>query len=456
MDKFMLETRSADKKGRSSGPTSEERPSSRISGFYRMSVAERLELLIENDVLDEQDAALLRGRSAGLDVEMANQMVENTIGVLELPLGLGLNFLINDRDYLVPMAVEEPSIIAAVSHVAKLTRSSGGFSAQYQGSTMIGQVQVVGCEDWEKAKTDIEAAEEQLVEAANALQPKMVERGGGVCGVEVRMLDKGPYQQMLVVHILVDTCDAMGANFINTVAEGVAPMIEELSGGRVFLRILSNLADHRKVRATCRIPFEDLAWKSYSGQEVAEGIELASQFAEADPYRAATHNKGIMNGIGAVCIATGNDWRALEAGAHAYCARDGSYKPMATWRVEEGHLVGELEIPLAVGTVGGPIRLHPTVQLAHKVLRIEGAGELAEVMGAVGLAQNMGALKALATEGIQRGHMSLHARSVAATAGAEPDELEAVVRILIEEDDVKVHRARQILAEMREENICAE
>ncbi len=427
----------------------EDRPVSRIPGFYKMSLSERLALLVDAGVLDEQDAALLCDRNAGLDVEVANQMVENTIGVLELPMGLGLNFLINGRDYLVPMAVEEPSIIAAVSHVAKIARRSGGFEARCEGSTMIGQIQVVGCDDWDKARQAIEEARPELMEVADSLHPKMAERGGGVRGVEVRMLDEGDYQRMLVVHILFDTCDAMGANLINTVAEGVAPMIEEITGGRVFLRILSNLADRRRVRAECRIPIADLEWKSYSGREVAEGIQLASEFAEADPYRAATHNKGIMNGIGAVCVATGNDWRALEAGAHAYCARDGKYRPMATWRAEEDHLVGVLELPMAVGTVGGTIRLHPKVQLAHKILRVDGAAELAEVMGAVGLAQNMGALKALATEGIQRGHMSLHARSVAATAGAGADEIDEVVRRLIEEDDVKVHRAREILEENR-------
>ena len=429
----------------------EERPSSRIAAFYRMSLSERLSLLMERGVIDEQDAALLRGRSAGLDAEMANQMVENTIGVLELPLGLGLNFVINEKDYLVPMAVEEPSIIAAVSHVAKIVRRSGGFEARCEGSTMIGQVQVVGCEDWGAAEKALLEAKPRLMAEADSLHPKMVERGGGVRDLEVRLLDEGDYRRMLVVHVLYDTCDAMGANLINTVAEGLAPSIEELTGGRVFLRILSNLADRRKVRATCRIPVEHLKWKSFDGMEVAEGIALASEFAASDPYRAATHNKGIMNGIGAVCVATGNDWRAIEAGAHAYCGRGEGYKPMATWEVDGDHLVGELELPMAVGTVGGPIRLHPTVQLAHKILRVDGADELAEVMGAVGLAQNMGALKALATEGIQRGHMSLHARSVAATAGATEEELEEVVSRLIDEDEVKVHRARQILVELRNE-----
>ena len=449
MDNNMLETRDEQRdKERRRGCRDDGRPGSRIPGFYRKSLAERLDLLVERGVLDEQDAALLRGRNAGLDPEMANQMIENTIGVLELPLGLGLNFRINDCDYLVPMAVEEPSIIAAVSHVAKIVRQSGGFEAECEGSTMIGQIQVVGCDDWEAAREAVEEARPELMEAADAMHPKMVDRGGGVRDIEVRSIDDGDYRRMMVVHVLIDTCDAMGANLVNTVAEGLAPMIEELTGGQVFLRILSNLADRRRVNARCRIPVEDLDWKSYSGREVAEGIELASEFASADPYRAATHNKGIMNGIGAVGVATGNDWRALEAGAHAYCARDGNYGPMATWRVDGDELVGELELPMAVGTVGGPIRLHPTVQLAHKILDVDGADELAEVMGAVGLAQNMGALKALATEGIQNGHMSLHARSVAATAGARPDELETVVEQLIDGDEIKVHRAREILADL--------
>ncbi len=425
------------------------RPSSRIAGFYRMSLEERLECLVSRGVISRDDQRLLANRQGGLTPAMANQMVENTIGVLELPLGLGLNFSINDKDYIVPMAVEEPSIIAAVSHVAKIARDAGGFEADCDESLMIGQIQVVGVSDLEVARARVLGAKDELVEQANCLQPAMYARGGGVRDIEVRILDEGKYRAMLVVHVLIDTCDAMGANLINSVVEALAPRIEELTGGSVFLRILSNLADQRLARARCRIPFEMLGWKGFSGREVAEGIELASQFAEVDPYRAATHNKGVMNGIGAVCLATGNDWRAIEAGAHAYCSRDGGYAPMAVWRVEDEHLVGELEIPLAVGTVGGPIRLHPTVQLAHKVLRITSARELAEVMAAVGLAQNMGALKALATEGIQRGHMALHARSVAATAGASDAEIEEVVKLLIETGEIKVRGAQQIIARMR-------
>ncbi|MFW5967420.1 MAG: hydroxymethylglutaryl-CoA reductase, degradative, partial [Persicimonas sp.] len=345
--------------------------------------------------------------------------------------------------------VEEPSVIAAVSHCAKIVRRAGGFESSCKSNVMIGQVQVVGCEDFQAARANVLEARDEIVEAANAFEPKMVERGGGCKDLEVRILDQGDYQKMLVVHLHIDAVDAMGANLINTMAEGVAPRIEELTGGRVFLRILSNLADKRLVRSRCKIPFEHLEWKGYSGREVAEGIASASEFAETDPYRATTHNKGIMNGISSVCIATGNDWRAIEAGAHAYCARDGQYRPMAIWYVEDEHLVGELELPMQVGTVGGPIRLHPTVQLVHRILRVESASELAEVMGAVGLAQNLGALKALATEGIQRGHMSLHARSVAATVGAKSDEMAELIDRLIDDGDIKVSRAEELLAEMR-------
>jgi hydroxymethylglutaryl-CoA reductase len=428
----------------------EARPTSRISGFYRMSLDERLACLRDEGIIDSDDARLLAERAGGLERETANKMVENCIGVFELPLGLGLNFTINDTDYVVPMAVEEPSVIAAVSHCAKIVRKSGGFDSSCESNVMIGQIQVVGCSDFEAAKESVLAHRAELVEMANKFEPNMVARGGGAKDIEVRILDEGDYRKMLVVHVLIDAVDAMGANLVNTMAEGIAPRVEELAGGSVFLRILSNLADKRLVRSSCKIPFEDLAWKGYSGEQVAKGIAAASEFAETDPYRATTHNKGIMNGISSVCIATGNDWRAVEAGAHAYCARDGQYRPMAVWYVEDDCLVGELEVPMQVGTVGGPIRLHPTVQLAHRVLRIDGARELAQVMGAVGLAQNLGALKALATEGIQRGHMSLHARSVAATAGATGDEMSQVVERLIDGGDIKVGRAKEILAELRD------
>lgn len=424
--------------------------SSRISGFYKMDLTERLAELERRGLIDKNDIAYLSERRGGLPLPVADKMVENLIGVLELPLGLGLNFKINDKDYVVPMAIEEPSVVAAVSHIAKLARASGGFTASCESNVMIGQIQVIGCEDLERARAAVLSHKRELLDMANALHPNMAARGGGARDIEVRLIQESKYQSMVVVHLLIDCCDAMGANLINTMAEGIAPRIEELTGGTVFLRILSNLADRRIVRARCKIPFEQLAWKNFSGEEVARGIELASQFAEVDPYRAATHNKGIMNGIGAVCIATGNDWRAIEAGAHAYCCRDGQYRPMAVWWTEDDNtLVGQIEIPMQVGTVGGPIKLHPTVQLAHKVLDAKTANELAEVMGAVGLAQNMAAVKALATTGIQRGHMSLHARSVAATAGATDEELDTLVDLLIEDGEIKVHRASQLLGELR-------
>ncbi len=430
-------------------PADQPRPTSRISGFYRMSFDERMDVLVQQGILADEDVDYLRSRRGGLPFEVADNMIENAIGVLELPLGLGLNFLIDGTDYVVPMAVEEPSVVAAVSHIAKLVRDTGGFETSYDSSTMIGQIQVVGCDDWEAARRSIAEHSDELMAKANTFDPGLVERGGGCVGMETRLLERGEFRSMLVIHLYVDCVDAMGANAINTMVEGIAADVEEITGGSVFLRILSNLADRRVARASCRIPLENLDWHGFEGSEVARGIELASQFAELDPYRAATHNKGIMNGVSPVAIATGNDWRAIEAGAHAFAARSGQYGPLATWRIDGDALVGEIALPLALGIVGGPIKIHPTVQLVHRILRIETAGELARVIAAVGLAQNLGALKALATEGIQRGHMSLHARSVAVTAGATDAEVDACVEALVECGEIKVDRAREILDEMR-------
>ena len=421
-------------------------PSSRISGYFRRSVDERVDLLVEQGRIDASEADLLRAEMSSFPRAVADSMVENVIGVYGLPLALGLNFLVNGRDYVVPMVIEEPSVVAAVSHTAKIVRDAGGFEVETDPSLMIGQVQLVGCEDPDAARLALLDGKEALLSVANALHPKLVERGGGAKDIEVRILGRASkYTTMVVLHLLVDTCDAMGANLVNSMAEGVAPMVESLTGGRVHLRILSNLADRRLVRAQCRLPAGLLSWKGYSGAEVAEGVARASEFAELDPYRAATHNKGVMNGIDAVALATGNDWRAIEAGAHAFCARPTGYGPMAVWRVEEGSLVGRLELPIQVGTVGGPIRLHPLLEVVYKILDVRSASELSAVMGAVGLAQNLAALKALATEGIQSGHMSLHARSVAATAGARGAQIEDVAQRLIGEGDIKVCRAREIL-----------
>ncbi len=429
--------------------TPEKTPTSRIPGFFKLSHEQRLQRLVHEGWLGEQDIDLLRRETPLLPLSVADSMVENVIGVYGLPLGLGLNFTVNGKDYVVPMAVEEPSVVAAVSHTAKIVRASGGFSADADDPVMIGQIQVVGCEDAALAAKNIMEHKAELLRRANALQPRIVARGGGAQDLEVRVIGEGSrYDTMVVIHLLVDCRDAMGANMINTMAEGLAPFVEELTGGRVFLRILSNLADRRRVRARCRIPAKELSWKGYSGQEVAEGIAKASAFAELDPYRAATHNKGVMNGIDAVAIATGNDWRAIEAGAHAFCALQADYMPMATWHVNEGgDLIGRLDIPIQVGTVGGPIRLHPIAKMMVKMLNLGSAAELAQLMGAVGLAQNLAALKALATEGIQPGHMSLHARSVAATAGASGDLVGHIAEQLILEGDIKVARAQELLLE---------
>ena len=427
-----------------------QRPSSRLSGFYRLDTQQRYATLVHSGVIADEDVAFLCRREGGLSQELADQMSENVIGVLELPLGLGLNFVIDGHDYIVPMAVEEPSVIAAVSHTAAIIRGAGGFETTDSGSTMIGQIQVVDCPDLQRAVDAVRDATDELVVAANQTDQPLIDAGGGAVGVEVRVLRGANHRDMLVVHLLVDCVDAMGANAVNTMVEAIAPRVEELTQGRVFLRILSNLADRRTVHARCRIPFDALAWHGYPGAEVAEAVALASEFAVADPYRAATHNKGVMNGVSAVAVATGNDWRAVEAGAHAYAARNGQYGPLATWRAVDGHLVGELEMPAAVGIVGGPIRIHPTVQLAHRILRVQSAAELGRVMAAVGLAQNLAALKALGTEGIQRGHMALHARTVAIGAGAAGDELDACVSQLVESSEVRVDRAAEILEKLRQ------
>jgi hydroxymethylglutaryl-CoA reductase len=414
--------------------------------------------LVAQGRITEDEASLLMSSGAGFPLSVANTMIENVIGVYGLPVGLGLNFVVNGRDHVVPMVVEEPSIVAAVSHAARIVRDAGGFKCDSDASVMIGQVQVLRVEDPHAAKAALLENRAEILAVANALHPNLERRGGGAGDIEVRVLsetladgaDHNPrYHSMVVLHLLVDTCDAMGANLVNTMVEGVAPLVEELTGGVVHLRILSNLADRRRVRASCRIPLELLNWKGYSGEEVGEGIESASRFAELDPYRAATHNKGVMNGIDAVAIATGNDWRAIEAGAHAYCCRTGRYAPMATWRVEDGALRGRLEIPLQIGIVGGPIRLHPTLPVLYKLIGVDSVVQLAEVMGAVGLAQNLAALKALVTEGIQEGHMALHARSVAATAGATGAEIDEVARLLVQHGDVKVERARELLVACR-------
>jgi hydroxymethylglutaryl-CoA reductase len=425
---------------------------SRISKFYQLSISERLKLLQERGFLTHDDArVLVNGRA--LNLEQADKMIENVVGVFGLPMGLGLNFLINGKDYVVPMVVEEPSIVAAVSSAAKLIRRAGGFKTWSSDPVLIGQIQVVDIDHPSKAQHAILQHKDEILNLANDLHPRLVARGGGARDVEVTIHPASAgFGDMVVVHLLVDTRDAMGANLVNSMCEGVATLIEKITGGKVFLRILSNLADRSLVRAEAIIPVELLKGKGYSGEEVRDGIALANHFATIDPYRAATHNKGIMNGIDAVAIATGNDWRAIEAGAHAYAARGKSYTSLTRWfKDNSGNLVGRIELPIKVGTVGGPLQSNPAVAIVHKIMGIGSARELAEVMAAVGLAQNFAALRALVTEGIQRGHMSLHARTVAAAAGAPDDLFEEVVDRLIESGTIKVWKAREIVEAIQKE-----
>ncbi len=394
-----------------------------------------------------EEASILRG-SKGLDVALADRMSENVIGTFALPLGIAVNFLINGRDYLVPMAIEEPSVIAAASHAAKLAREGGGFISEASASLMIGQIQVLEVEDPEKARLCLLAERERLVTVANDQDPIMVEVGGGARDLEVRIIPETLVGPMVVVHLMYDCRDAMGANAVNTAVEALAPLVEEITGGHVRLRILSNLADKRLAGARAMVPVDALAMDGFDGHQVAQCIVEACALAMVDPYRATTHNKGIMNGIDAVLVATGNDWRAVEAGAHAYAARSGQYGPLSSWQIDDGgKLVGSLELPMAVGTVGGATAAHPAARVALKVLGTETAQELAEVIVAVGLAQNLAALRALATEGIQRGHMELHARNVAIAAGAHGELVEKVVARMVEERAIRLDRAQEILKE---------
>lgn len=418
---------------------------SRIPGFYNLSIEERqahlARTLGQTGVANTFD-------TGGLDPDRADKMIENVVGIFALPLGIALNFQINGRDYLIPMAIEEPSVVAGASYAAKLVRDGGGFHAETDPPLMIAQVQVVDVPDMDAAVNRLNERKADLLALANQQDALLIKLGGGARDLEVRRLDTR-LGAMLIVHYLVDVRDAMGANAVNTMAEQTAPLIEELTSGHVYLRILSNLADHRLARAHARVPKESLAMEGYSGEAVVRGIALASAFAEADPYRAATHNKGVMNGIDAVVIATGNDWRAVEAGAHSYAAhKTGNYTALTRWDADaNGDLVGSIELPLAVGLVGGATKVHPAAQAAIKLLGVQTARELAEVLAAVGLAQNLAAIRALATEGIQKGHMALHARQVAAAAGASGDEIDRLAARLVDERNIKIDRAEELLKE---------
>jgi hydroxymethylglutaryl-CoA reductase len=415
--------------------------SSLISGFYKLSPQDRLQLVKQFADLSETECVLLQN-TGSLSLEAADRMIENVVGAFPLPLGIGVNFLINDRDYLVPMAIEEPSVVAAASYAAKMVREGGGFHTSSTSPVMIGQIQVVDISDPEAAKQRVLASKQEILDEANAQDPVLASVGGGAKDLDAKVIST-TVGSMVIVELHVDCRDAMGANAVNTMAEAVAPTVERITGGRVYLRIISNLATKRLAKAWCIVPKDALG-----GEEVVDGIVNASAFAAADPYRAATHNKGAMNGIIAVVLATGNDHRAIEAGAHAYAALNGRYTSLSTWtKTENGDLKGVIELPMAVGLIGGAVRTHPIAKIALKILGVKTANEFAEVLAAVGLAQNLAALRALAHEGIQRGHMSLHARNIAVAAGATGDQINKVAEQMVKERKIRMDRAKELIKE---------
>lgn len=408
-------------------------------GFYKLSPSERLQFVKEFAGLTEEETALIRN-TGSLPLDLADRMIENVIGAIPIPLGVAVNFLINSRDYIIPMAIEEPSVVAAASYAAKMARQGGGFHTSSTPPIMIGQIQTVKVRDPYGAKMRILEAKDEILKKANEKDPVLVSLGGGAKDLDVKVINTslGP---MVITELYVDCRDAMGANAVNTMCEAVAPLIERVTGGKVYLRIISNLAVKRLARAWCVVPKE-----AVGGEEVVDGIVSASAFAAADPYRAATHNKGILNGIIAVALATCNDHRAIEAGAHAYAARSGQYTTLSTWeKNENGDLVGSIELPMAVGIVGGATRSHPIARICLKILGVKTANELAEVMAAVGLAQNLAALRALAHEGIQRGHMSLHARNIAIAAGATGDLIDLIAEKMVEEGKIRIDVAKELI-----------
>ena len=423
--------------------------SSDISGFYKKSPKERWQVVRDFGELSDAEIATI-GNTGALAFDQVDRMIENVVGALPMPLGVAMNFRVNGKDYLVPMAIEEPSVVAAASNAARMARAKGGFTTSSSGPVMIGQIQLVNVPDPNGAKMTILAHREEILALANEKDPVLVKFGGGAKDVDVRVLDtaRGP---MVITHLLVDCRDAMGANAVNTMAEAVAPHLEKWTGGRVYLRIISNLAVKRLVRARAVFSKDAIKTEEIPGEEVADGIVQAFAFADADPFRCATHNKGIMNGVDAVVVATGNDWRAIEAGAHSYAAwKSGGYRSLTTWEKNaEGDLVGTIEMPMPVGLIGGATAVHPTAKANVRLLGVKSAAELGEVIAAVGLAQNFAALRALATEGIQRGHMGLHARNIAATVGAVGEEIDQVSEVLVRERKVRMDRAKEVLDEIR-------
>lgn len=414
-----------------------------ISGFYKLPPKERLRLVKEFANLSQEECDSLEN-TGSLPMSLADRMIENVVGMFPTPLGVAVNFLINGIDYLIPMAIEEPSVVAAASYAARMVRDGGGFHTSSTPPLMIGQVQTVGITDLDAARQRVLEAKASVLKKANDQDPVLVSAGGGAKDLEVKILHTtaGP---MLITELTVDCRDAMGANAVNTMAEAIAPLIEQLTGGHVYLRIISNLATKRLARAQCLVPKE-----SVGGEEVVDGIVYASAFAEADPYRAATHNKGAMNGIIAVILVTGNDHRAIEAGAHAYAALKGKYTTISRWeKTEGGDLRGSIELPMAVGLIGGAVKTHPIAKIAMKILGVKTANEFAEVLAAVGLAQNLAALRALAHEGIQRGHMSLHARNIAVAAGAPEEIVNMVAEKMVKERKIRMDRAKEIIEELK-------
>jgi len=412
-----------------------------------MSIKERIKVLAEFAELTEEETALL-GQSASLDLETANRMIENVIGTFELPLGLVPNMIIDGKEILVPLAVEESSVVAGLAHAANMARSGGGFYTSTTDPVMIAQIQAVNITDPFAAKMKILEHRDDILSLANEQDPMLVKLGGGCRDIEVRVIDTA-VGAMVITHILVDTRDAMGANAVNTMAETLAPLIETWTGGRVFLRILSNLADRRLARARCLVRKDAVR----PGPEVLDGIVSAWAFADADPYRAATHNKGIMNGITPLVVATGNDFRAVEAGAHAFAAKTGRYRALTSWQKDnDGNLAGTIELPIAAGLIGGATALHPLAKIAVKILGVKTAQELAAIMAAVGLCQNLAALRSLAAEGIQRGHMKLHAKNIAIMAGANGEEIDEVARLLIQRGKVRIDVADEILKDLRKKH----
>ncbi|MGP1598912.1 hydroxymethylglutaryl-CoA reductase, degradative [Peptoanaerobacter stomatis] len=412
---------------------------STYSGFYKLSVEERLKEVAEFANLEDKHIKTIQNPEI-LDIEKADNMIENVIGRFTLPLGVALNFMINGKDYIIPMVTEEASVVAAASNAAKLARDSGGFYTNNTGSIMIAQVQVTDILDVDYTRIVIYEHKDEILKICNERDPILVKYGGGAKDIDVRIINSKD-EDFIVVHLKVNTLDAMGANAVNSMAEAVAPFIEKITGGKVYLRILSNLAVERLFRSRTKVKKEALG-----GEEVVDKIVSAYKFANADPFRATTHNKGIMNGISAVVLATGNDTRAIESGAHSYAAISGKYKSLTTWQKDkDGDLVGTIEIPLAVGLVGGATKIHPVAQAAIKILGVKTAGELGDIIASVGLAQNLAAIKALATEGIQRGHMSLHAKNIAVTAGAKGEELDRIVKKMIEDKNINLDYAKSLL-----------